>query len=108
MRAPLQRRFGRALRDLRSAAGFSQENFARHIGIHRTAMGKLERGLGNPTLETLGRIAEGLGIPPSKLLRAAETYGVRPGRRQTQRQGRATRPGGTGSVSSDRRVIKAS
>jgi transcriptional regulator with XRE-family HTH domain len=106
MRAPLQRRFGRALRDFRSAAGFSQENFARHIGIHRTAMGTLERGLGNPTLETIERIAEGLGIRPSQLLRAAETYGAPARRGQTQRKGRATKLGAAASVAS--RLIKAS
>jgi transcriptional regulator with XRE-family HTH domain len=58
---------------LRSAAGYSQEGFADAIGVHRTYMGTLERGDGNPTLETLELIADGLRIPVSELLRAAET-----------------------------------
>jgi hypothetical protein len=36
-------------------------------------MGTLERGDGNPTLETLELIATGLQIPISELVRAAET-----------------------------------
>jgi transcriptional regulator with XRE-family HTH domain len=64
---------GRTVRALRSAAGYSQEGFADAIGVHRTYMGTLERGDGNPTLETLELIAAGLRMPVAELLRAAET-----------------------------------
>jgi DNA-binding XRE family transcriptional regulator len=36
---------------MRTRAGYSQEGFADAIGVHRTYMGTLERGRGNPTLE---------------------------------------------------------
>ena len=73
MASPLRVALGRTVRALRSAAGYSQEGFADAIGVHRTYMGTLERGDGNPTLETLDLIATGLGIAVSELLRAAET-----------------------------------
>ena len=47
---------------LRSKAGYSQESFADAIRVHRTSMGTLERGEGNPTLETIARIARGLEV----------------------------------------------
>jgi transcriptional regulator with XRE-family HTH domain len=70
--AALPVRFGRAVRALRTDAGYSQEGFADAIGLHRTQMGTLERGKGNPTLETISTIAKGLRISLSKLFEAVE------------------------------------
>jgi transcriptional regulator with XRE-family HTH domain len=67
--------FGRTVRALRTATGVSQEGFADAIKVNRTYMGKLERGLGNPTLEMIGRIARGFKISPVKLFEAMEKYG---------------------------------
>jgi DNA-binding XRE family transcriptional regulator len=55
------------VRALRAKAGYSQESFADAIGIHRTSMGTLERGVGNPTLETVVRIAQGLDVSLGEL-----------------------------------------
>lgn len=74
---PLQRRFGKTVRRLRTAAGYSQEAFADRIRMHRTSMGAIERGKGNVTLGTLERIARGLGMRPSALLAEAEAEGRR-------------------------------
>jgi DNA-binding XRE family transcriptional regulator len=60
------------VRTLRTQAGYSQESFADAIGVHRTQMGTLERGKGNPTLETIGSVAKGLRISISKLFEAVE------------------------------------
>jgi len=73
MSSALRVALGHTVRALRSAAGYSQEGFADAIGVHRTYMGTLERGDGNPTLETLEMIAQGIRISASDLLRAAET-----------------------------------
>ena len=73
MASALRVALGRTVRALRSAAGYSQEGFADAIGVHRTYMGTLERGDGNPTLETLELIAAGIQISVSELLRAAES-----------------------------------
>jgi transcriptional regulator with XRE-family HTH domain len=73
MASSLRVALGRTVRALRSAAGYSQEGFADAIGVHRTYMGTLERGDGNPTLETLELIADGLRMPVAELICAAET-----------------------------------
>lgn len=59
---------GQRIRELRAKKGYSQESFADAIGLHRTAMGFLERGERNPTLKTLMTIANGLKISVAKLL----------------------------------------
>lgn len=59
------------MRARRMALGVSQEGFADAIGMHRTYYSSLERGERNITLETLFRVANGLGIKVSLLLRDA-------------------------------------
>jgi transcriptional regulator with XRE-family HTH domain len=86
---PPRIRLGRAVRDLRDAAGFSQEAFAAHIGVHRTSMSSIELGKLNVGLDTLEQLAHGLGMPAWGLLRIAEAgVGVR----------RALRDGGASSA----------
>ncbi len=64
-------RLGQVIRSLRTDAGYSQEQFGFAVGVHRTYMGHLERGTANPTMKTLHRIAEGLGLSISDLLTSA-------------------------------------
>lgn len=59
--------FGMRVRELRKKRGYSQEEFAAHVGMHRTYLGGLERGERNPTLTIIARIAIGLGISISEL-----------------------------------------
>ncbi len=61
-------RFGKAVRRIREAAGFSQEQLADRAGIHRTYIGGIERGERNPTLVTIHRIARALNVSPKSLL----------------------------------------
>ncbi|MGI9041519.1 MAG: helix-turn-helix domain-containing protein [Gemmatimonadales bacterium] len=70
--APLRIRLGQTVRELRAAAGFSQEAFAAEIKVHRTFMGSIERGKTNASLETLERLASGLGLDVWELLQKAE------------------------------------
>lgn len=70
--AKLQTRVGRAVRRLREAAGYSQEEFASIVGVHRTYMGLIERGQTNLTLDSLERVARALGLSPAALLVEAE------------------------------------
>jgi transcriptional regulator with XRE-family HTH domain len=70
--ASLNARFGRTVRTLRTKAGYSQESFADAIHVHRTYMGTLERGDGNPTLDMIVRIAKGLELSLSELFAAVE------------------------------------
>jgi len=57
---------GRRIVKLRRTRGFSQESFAEECGLHRTAMGLLERGKSIPRLDTLLLISRGLGITLSR------------------------------------------
>jgi transcriptional regulator with XRE-family HTH domain len=70
--ATLHVAFGRAVRALRAQAGYSQESFADRIHIHRTSIGILERGEGNPMLHTIATIAGELGVSLSQLFLAVE------------------------------------
>lgn len=59
---------GNAIRAHREGAGYSQESFADHIGMHRAYYGAIERGEKNLTLHTLNRVAKGLRISLADLL----------------------------------------
>lgn len=63
---------GKRIRELRSKRGFSQEAFADHCGLHRTAMSLIERGQRVPSLRTLLTISSGFGITLSQLLREVD------------------------------------
>ncbi|AKU11298.1 transcriptional regulator, XRE family [Azoarcus sp. CIB] len=61
-----------AIREARLAAGLSQERLAEVAHVHRNLVGLLERNERNPTVGSLLAIADGLGVPASKLLARAE------------------------------------
>ena len=74
MRNLLQTKVGLRIKDLRAAAGLSQERFALKIGMDRTYLASIEVGGRNVTLQNLAKIANGFdmtlseffeGIPPS-------------------------------------------
>src|SRR4051812_1296059 len=65
-------KFGKTVRKLREEAGYSQESFAAAVGVHRTYMGTIERGRGNPTLDMIAKIARGLGMSVARLLDKVE------------------------------------
>jgi transcriptional regulator with XRE-family HTH domain len=60
---------GRALRARREGAGMSQDQFADHIDMHRAYYAAIERGEKNVTLKTLKRLADGLRVSMSELLK---------------------------------------
>ena len=59
---------GRNIRRLREEAGLSQEQLAFDAGMKRSYLSDMERGVRNPTVRALGRIAEALKVKPSRLL----------------------------------------
>jgi len=63
---------GKRMRELRAKRGFSQEAFADHCGLHRTAMSLIERGKRVPSLRTLVTISRGFGITISELLQGVD------------------------------------
>ncbi len=58
---------GRRLRHFRTAQGLSQEQVALMSGLNTNSVGMIERGLKSPTLITLKRICDSLGITPAEL-----------------------------------------
>ena len=64
----IQHRLGTNLRNLRTAKGWSQEQFAFEAGIHRTYISDLERGARNPTISVLEKLATSLGVRAGTLL----------------------------------------
>lgn len=65
-------KIGKAIRRLRTEAGFSQEGFADHCGFHRTYIGAIERGEKNLTTDSLERIAKSLDLSVFELFEQAE------------------------------------
>lgn len=51
-----------ALIDARKARNMTQQQLAAQTGINQADISKLERGLSNPTLNLLKRLAEGLDM----------------------------------------------
>jgi transcriptional regulator with XRE-family HTH domain len=74
-----EKSFGALLRELRAAAGLSQEELAERAGLSRRGISDLERGSRrSPHPTTLRRLAEGLRLGPaqhSALLAAAHQHG---------------------------------
>jgi len=53
---------GRRVRELRTAAGISQEALAHRLQLHRNYVGYVERGERSLSLDTLARVARALGV----------------------------------------------
>ena len=63
---------GRVIQRLREEKKQSQELVSGFAGIGRTHLSAIERGERKPTLETLFRIADALGMRPSAIIAAIE------------------------------------
>ena len=51
-----------AIIDARKSAGLTQKELAQRTGIAQSDISKLETGNANPSLKTLQRLAEGMGM----------------------------------------------
>ena len=59
---PRQRLLGERVRERRGELGLTQEEFAERVAMHPTYISLVERGLRNPSLENVCRIARALGV----------------------------------------------
>jgi transcriptional regulator with XRE-family HTH domain len=59
---------GKNVQYYRKKKGLSQEELGFEAGIDRTYISGVERGLRNPTVLVLARIAKALGVSETKLL----------------------------------------
>lgn len=69
----VRRRVGLNLKKYREAADLSQEELAFNCGLHRTYISGVERGIRNPTVLVLQKIADALQIEAWRLLVEIET-----------------------------------
>jgi transcriptional regulator with XRE-family HTH domain len=68
-----KQKLGDVIRRLRTERGISQEGLAAISGIDRTFMGEIERGEVNPSFDVLQRIASGLSVRLSEVIREYES-----------------------------------
>lgn len=73
----LARRVGRAVHAHRTAHEQSLGDLSRVSGLSKTILARIEKGEGNPSMETLWRLARALGVPLSSLLSPAAEPRVR-------------------------------
>jgi transcriptional regulator with XRE-family HTH domain len=64
----IKAKFGHQLRKLREDRNLTQEELADKAGMHFTYIGQIERGLRNPSLVNLYRLAKALKVSAEKLL----------------------------------------
>jgi len=64
----LEKQLGNRIKTLRKLRGWTQENLAEQAKVSVQHVGEIERGDGNPTLQSLERLSKGLGITVSQLL----------------------------------------
>jgi len=61
-------RIGAAVQELRTSRRWSLGELARASGLSKTILGRIERGDGNPSVETLWRVSRALEVPLGTLL----------------------------------------
>ncbi|MBR4080187.1 MAG: helix-turn-helix transcriptional regulator [Clostridia bacterium] len=66
------RAMGQLIGRLRTVRGLTQDVLAGLAGLHRPHLTSIENGRKAPSVDTLWRIADALGIPLSELIRLAE------------------------------------
>lgn len=64
--------FGKVLRRLRKKKGLSQEELGFEADIQRNFVSLMERGLNQPTITTIFKVAKVLGYTPSKIMALVE------------------------------------
>lgn len=68
----IYRQVGRRVREIRKKMGLTQSTLGERAGITPDYLGRIERGHGAVTLETLSRIAAALSTPLRQLLDVEE------------------------------------
>lgn len=63
---------GRNVKRYRELKGVSQEELAFQSDLHRTYVSGVERGIRNPTVAIVARLAAALGVSPAALLELPE------------------------------------
>lgn len=62
-----------AVKRMRALSGLTQQEFADHRGVSIKVIKEIERGVGNPTVNTLNQIASIFGLEVSFIRRPAQS-----------------------------------
>lgn len=65
----VQTRLGARVRDFRAKRGWTQESLGERAGLSYKFVGEIERGVGNPTVDSVAQLAQAFGIDVSELFR---------------------------------------
>jgi len=68
----IQKILGQSIRKHRVRLDLTQEQLAEKSQTHRTYLADIERGARNPSIETVRRLAQALGVPISAIFQTAE------------------------------------
>lgn len=71
----VRQQVGQRLRHLRRVRGYTQEQLAERIDISPKYLSSIERGVENPTLDLLGRLAQGLQVELYELFQVTPAAG---------------------------------
>jgi len=63
------KKLGENLKEIRLSKGIKQVEIAKILGVDRSFVSNLEKGKTNPTLSTIKRIADALGVSVDRLLK---------------------------------------
>ena len=69
---PILLAFGASIKSLRLKKGLSQRELAKRSGLDVTYISGIERGVRNPSLKSLEKVAKGLGCSMSKTFEALD------------------------------------
>lgn len=62
------------VKSFRRRCGLSQEELAHAAGLHRTYVSGIERGIRNPSISIVAKLAVALGVEPADLLSSKEAW----------------------------------
>ena len=85
----LQRALGKRIKAVRHAAAKSQETLAFEALIDRTYISAVERGVANPSIETIANICHALGVTLAELFTGLDDVSLAP---TGERRANAARP----------------
>jgi len=64
----IRKQVGINVKRVRGEKSWSQEELAFETGLHRTYVSGIERGIRNPTVTIIAKLAQALGVEPYELL----------------------------------------
>lgn len=64
--------FAKVLRKVRKQAGLTQEQLANSAGVDRTYISLVERGINQPSIRILFKLAAALDVSPTELINLTE------------------------------------